>query len=108
MGSMTEQQKKQIAAYLPHPRDPELEDSEYYIMAAYSGRVHKVYISDIAEDRHFNTVYGVRYSATGKKFYQNDEYLCIRMGDLYDNKEDCRDQTHPCIDWWEDLRGLKE
>ncbi len=106
MGNMTEQQRKQIAAYLPHPRDPELEDGEYYVKHSYSGRVHKVYISDIAEDRHFNTVYGVRYSSTRKKFYQNDEYLCIRMGDLYDNKPDCKDETHPCIDYWENLREL--
>lgn len=31
----------------------------------------------------------------------------VRMGDLYDNKQDCKDQTHGAMHEWEALRKLQ-
>lgn len=30
------------------------------------------------------------------------------MGALYDNKEDCRNNTHPWYNYWERLRELQQ
>lgn len=105
---MTDREKYMIEYYIPSPRDETLDDNEYYIKAEYSGRVHKVYISDICPDiLHDRTLYGVRYSATGKRFYKDENYGTVQMSELYDNKQDCKEQTHLFYDAWERLRGIE-
>ena len=106
---MTERQKRQIEAYIPSPRDESLDPFDYYIEDDY-GKIHKVYIQDIAP--HFeddSTRYGVRYSATGKRCNLPwGTYGMTRKSDLYDNKEDCRNHTHYMCDFWEELRKLQK
>lgn len=106
---MTERQKQLIEAYIPSPRDESLDPFEYYIQDDY-GRIHKVYIKDIAphiEDD--STRYGLRYSATGNRCNLPwGEYGMARKSDLYDNKEDGRNHTHYMCDFWEELRELQK
>lgn len=103
---MTEREAKMIAAYIPTPRDPDLPEDEYYILDNY-GKCQRVYISDINPDR-YETKYGVRYSGSGRKFTNGWEYGKTNLWELYDNKPDCRDQTHMGYNRWEDLRKLQE
>lgn len=103
---MTEREKMLRDAYIPSPRDPDLESNAYYILDPYD-KIQKVFIREINPDlKNDRTVYGVRYWATGKR-YGGEEYGKTQMSELYDNKEDCRNQTHMCYDYWEYLRGLK-
>lgn len=103
---MTERQRQMIEGYIPNPRDPELGDDDFYILDPYD-RVQKVYITDINPGRMNEGVrYGVRYSSTGKK-YGGSDYGNTYMSQLYDNKEDCRNQTHMLFEGWEELRELQ-
>lgn len=104
---LTEREKQLIDAYIPSPPDPSLEDGEYYILDDYD-RVQKVYINQI-NPGHLNegTVYGVRYSATGNRF-GGDDYGRTTMSRLYDNRDDCKAQTHIAADNWEYLRKKQQ
>lgn len=106
---MTEMQKKQIEAYIPHPRDTTLGPGEYYWMDAADRvqrvRVRHIMLGWIGEPQK----YGCVYVYTGKDVLDcTGRYGQVHKGDLYDNKEDCRDRTHAAVDWWERLRELQE
>lgn len=106
---MTEREKRMIEGYLPHGRDPELEDFCYYILDNNS-RVRKVYVSEInpSSDPHSDEeVYGVRYASNGNRYLGYPGYGNIQMSQLYDNREDCKKQTHPLYNGWETLRELQ-
>ncbi len=103
---MTDYEKKMVEGYIPSPPDPTLEAGEYYILDDYD-RVQKVFIRDINPDmRNDRTVYGVRYCSTGNRYNGGYGYGHTPMSSLYDNKQDCRDQTHMMYDYWEHLREL--
>ena len=95
-----------IEAYIPSPPDPTLDFGEYYILDD-NDKIQRVYICDIYPDHIEGTLYGVRYSKTSKR-YGGDGYGRTHMWNLYDNKEDCRAQTHACYDGWERLRELQK
>lgn len=105
---LTERQKNMIDAYLPHQRDKSLGLGEYYARDV-RGRVYKVFISELNPSmREDCTLYGVRYDMSGKRFNSGFGYGCTHKCELYDNYKDCLDQTHPCYDWWEELRREQE
>lgn len=104
---MTDRQRQMIDYYLPHARDPELEDGEYYVRDG-AGRVRKVYVRDIwLHDE--STEYGVYEVGTGRRIdagYGNP-FRGFRMGEIYDNREDCRNHEHDMFDGWELLREIQ-
>ena len=102
---MTERQQKMIEAYLPHPRDDSLDLGEYYYKRD-DGKVFKVYISDIFPHKE-STHYGCRYSSNGQRVHTCYEWDGIPKRQLYDNKEDCKDDAHLMCDYWEELRELQ-
>lgn len=103
---MTEKQRKQIATYLPSPRDPELDRFDYYVMDR-ANRVQKVHIRDIIP--HEDTTLYCVYTDKGRqvKSWRDTNFGGFYFSELYDNKEDCRDQTHLWFDGWEELRELE-
>lgn len=105
---MTDNERKYIDAYLPHPRDETLDDFEYYVLDAYD-RVQRVFITDIAPDiAHDCNKYRVQNKRGVVHGYASDSFGYIRMGYLYDNKEDCKDGVHNWFDGWERLRDLQK
>lgn len=102
---MTERQAHMLHTYLPHRRDPELLDNEYYVMDL-AGRVQKVRITDICPGRGSGTVYGVVMAKSGRRVDPGYDYG-FHMSELYDNQQDCRDMTHSCYNQWEELRELE-
>lgn len=105
---MTDRERQLIEAYLPHPRDPELRDGEYYVKDS-AFRVRKVWIRDILP--HDDTLtYGVYEVSTGNRIDAGycSEWIGHRMGALYDNRQDCKDWTHEMYDGWEHLRALQQ
>lgn len=111
---MDERTRMMIDAYIPSPRDMELEDGEYYyLQATASGeRVIKVMPLDVlfAGDHTEYRLYrqqGARVlwvDANG----DGDFNRGVRKAALYDNKDDCRNQTHVLYDGWEELREIQE
>lgn len=104
---MTDRQREMIEAYIPNPKDDTLEDFEYYWMSD-TGKIYKVYVSDINPLSHDRTGYGCRYSHNGNKVHAFGEYESITMNNLYDNYQDCKDQTHLMFERWEELRELQK
>jgi hypothetical protein len=111
---MTERERRDIEYYLPGDPDPELEDGEYYYLQNVSGteRVIRVYPLDI-----FPMKDGVQYGLYRKKGgrlcwvdtgWGDDRTKGVYRGDLYDNREDCRNQTHMGCSWWESLRRIQK
>lgn len=104
---MTERQQQLIAAYLPNPRDPELEDDEYYVLDT-AGRVRKVYVRDILPHEDYTT-YGCYEVSTGKRIDAGygSGWIGFRKANMYDNKQDCKNMEHIGYDLWEELRELQ-
>ena len=106
---MTDRQRELIAFYIPSPRDETLEPGEYYVKDT-ADRIRKVYLIDIfphGED----TEYGAYEVGTNRRIYadyEKDPYRGFRKCFLYDNREDCRDNTHSWYDNWEELREIQE
>lgn len=104
---LTEREKLCIESYLPNPPDPELDWGEYYMLDS-ADRVTRVRATEIAMgDRdeeirrpvRVKTGLGV-FGAPGSARLEGWVYAWA----LYDNKTDCLDQTHPCVNGWEHLR----
>ena len=109
---MTDYERELIKKCLPNPPDPELEFGEYYYLQYTWGkpRVIKVTAFDVfpMED---GIEYGI-YQKRGQKHVRIDAgygnpFRGVRKNDLYDNTQDCRDQTHMYEDRWEQLRELQ-
>lgn len=110
---MTDRQKQMIEAYIPGDPDPELDFAEYYMTDA-ADRVIRVRASSIAysdDDREIRQVFTV-----GKRPHpvfggrgecgRNPGWYYLRA--LYDNNQDCRDDTHWMYDEWERLREIQQ
>ena len=108
---MTDRQRQMIAAYIPGEPDPELDFAEYY-MADSADRVIRVRASSIAydDDQEIRQVITVGnrphlvYGARGE-CGRNPGWYFMRA--LYDNRQDCRDDTHWMYDGWEQLRAVQ-
>lgn len=107
---MDDRTRQMIAAYLPNPPDPTLEDGEYFFKQSTMGgeRIIRVYALDVllCED---GVEYGLYQSHGGQMRWVDgyglgDRNRGVRKGKLYDNRQDCIDDTHWGCDWWEDLR----
>lgn len=108
---MTDRDLQMIEHYVPSLPDPELDVFEYYMRDS-ADRVIKVRVRDISWDNDGDMVRVERengngvFNAAGEVGYG---YFLgwYRKWALYDNKEDCRDQTHMLYDHWEGLRELQ-
>lgn len=106
---MTEKEKQMIEAYLPGEPDPELREGEYYYLQSTMGgdRVIRVFPLDILPHKD-GTEYGIYQEKGGKLVWVDvgwgDRNRGVRFGYLYDNKDDCRNNTHYFLDEWETLR----
>ena len=106
-----ERTRKRIESYLPNPPDPNLEFGEYYyLQEGTTSRVIKVYALDILPHKD-DVEYGI-YQKHGNKLVRvdagyGDPYRGVRMSNLYDNKEDCRNREHSMYDGWEHLREIQ-
>ena len=110
---MTDRQRQMIEAYIPSPPDPELEFGEYYMKDS-AERVIRVRVVSVAysmDDRDICEVrtVGAKQHAVLNAFGEYGRYpgWYYRYA-LYDNRQDCRDDTHYIYDAWEDLRELQE
>ena len=105
---MTEREKAMIEAYLPNPRDPELGDDEYYVLDT-AGKVRRVYVSSICPCGEYDTTYGCNEVSTNRRIDAGwgSWYTGFKRSNMYDNKIDCRNQTHFMYDNWEKLRELQ-
>lgn len=105
---MTDRERLMIQEYLPNPPDPTLEEDEFFLLQ--NGRVIRVYPLDILPHKD-GTCYGL-YTKRGGRLVRVDEgwddpnHGAYRH-ELYDNKKDCRDQTHYWYENWESLRDLQ-
>lgn len=111
---MTDRERQMIEAYLPNPPDPELGDPyfNYYVMDNRQ-RVVKVRAANIAWDKYGEEIYQV-FTPSGKLVHGDWETDTETFGGgwfhksaLYDNKQDCRDNTHSCWNDWEWLRDIQ-
>lgn len=112
--AMTDREKQMIEAYLPNPPDPTLGDQEFYFKHITSGgvRIIRVFALDVLPHRE-GTEYGL-YQEHGTNlrwidsFGLGDPSRGARRHDLYDNKQDCKDDTHMMYDDWEYLREVQK
>ncbi len=104
---MTDREKELIEAYIPSPRDNTLDSFQYYAQDS-SGRIQKVEITDILPRAEGETVYRVVQADTRKRVKGWREYDSYAMSDLYDNKQDCKDETHIGYSYWERLREIQQ
>lgn len=99
---MTDRIKQMIEWYIPNPKDETLEVGEYYYKRD-DGKVFKVYVCDILPTMN-GTNYGCRYVSNGNRVHTCYDFDGIPMRQLYDNKQDCIDESHLMYDNWEQLR----
>lgn len=104
--------RRMIEAYLPSPPDPTLKPNEYYYRQSTLGgdRVIRVFALDVYPCRD-GTEYGIYQNRGGQlrriDVGYGDPFRGARMNELYDNKQDCIDQTHMMADDWERLREIQ-
>lgn len=110
---MTDRERQMIAAYLPNPPDPTLEEGEYYFKQSTMGgeRIIRVFALDVLP-YHDGTEYGLYQNYGGRMRWVDGYGLAdrdrgVRKGKLYDNRQDCADDTHWFFDDWEELRKLE-
>lgn len=110
-----ERTRQMIEAYIPSPPDPELEFGEYYyrqstlkgeqvikvrVMAIFPGQPHNPEEYEIYQIRSD----GLRWVDVG----WGKRFRGAYKSQLYDNKEDCRYQTHMWAEDWERLREIQK
>ena len=107
---MTDRERLMIQEYLPNPPDPTLDVEEFYFLQ--NNRVIRVYALDCLPHKH-DTCYGIYKKQGGHLVHVNDGwddtgFHGVYRHELYDNKEDCKNQTHSWCDNWEYLRELQQ
>ena len=110
---MTDRERLMIQEYLPNPPDPTLGFEEfYYRQSTMKGeqvikvQVRAIFPAEEGLEYEIFQIYGndLRWVDVG---WGNRNRGC-RRSELYDNKEDCRNQTHSWFDNWEALRELQQ
>ena len=110
---MTDRQKQDIEYYIPGEPDKCLAEGEYYYLQNKTGteRVIRVFPLDVFPVKD-GTQYGLYTKKGGRLCWVDtgwgDTLHGVYMGDLYDNKDDCRNQTHMGCSWWEQLRKIQQ
>lgn len=105
---MTDREKMMIEAYIPSPPDETLGFDEFYVRDK-AGRVRRVMVVEILP--HKNTMtYGVIESGSYRRIDAGNgsDFVGFTRGQLYDNRNDCRNNTHDWVDDWERLRALQQ
>lgn len=108
---MTDRQRQMIEGYIPGEPDPTLEWGEYYMLDS-ADRVIRVRATDISWSNdgqeirrpirpNGTGVFNAPGGVTGMDGW-------VFMSFLYDNKEDCKHNTHAWYHDWEDLRLLQQ
>ena len=110
-----EQTKKMIDWYIPSPPDPDLDFMEYYyrqstmkgeqvikvrVTSIFQGELNKPAEHEIYQIRSD----GLRWVDVG----WGSRFRGAYKSQLYDNKQDCRDQTHIWCEDWERLREIQK
>lgn len=108
-----ERTQQMIEYYLPNPPDPELADDEYYYLqyTKSGSQAIRVFALDILPCKD-GVEYGI-YRKHGSQLQRidtgyGDPNRGCRKHDLYDNRQDCIDQTHMMADDWEELRAIQK
>lgn len=104
---MTEKQRQMIKTYIPSPRDSTLQDFEYYTLDV-NDRVVKGRLIGIGVGKQGEATYLLRNGRGHVYSWASDELGFVRMSQLYDNKQDCKNNTHFAYDDWEELRALEQ
>ena len=104
---MTDRERELIAAYIPTPRDESLDDFEYYVKDR-GGRIYKVYIADIYPHLTDDETHYSVFTDDGKRITDTTDDGNFPMRHLYDNKQDCKDETHNFYSGWERLREIQK
>ena len=98
--------RKKIETYIPSSRDTALRPyCDYYVNVnsrVKLGHVRGIFMSDDGEDL-LELV-----DDRGRRIIGLWEFDSFRRNELYDNKEDCRNQTHGAFCDWEQLREMQE
>lgn len=107
---MTERERRLIDFYIPTPPDPTLGFMDFYMQDS-ADRVIRVHATSIAadDDGEYRRVWrkngnGV-FNASGEVSGHPGWYY---VWALYDNKEDCRNNSHCLCGNWERLRELQQ
>ena len=111
---MDDRTRQLIEWYFPNHPDPELGFNEYYYRQStmQGEKVIKVRVTSIFPgERHQPEEYeiyqiwgdGLRWVDVG----WGDHCRGAHKSELYDNKQDCRDQTHQWAENWEELREIQ-
>lgn len=106
---MTDRERKMIDWYIPHPRDPALEEGQYYFNQG--SRIIKVFPLDVLP-HDSGDEYGCYQRRGGQLCWVDtagygQPWRGCHKADLYDNKLDCQHRTHAVNDKWEDLRRIQ-
>ena len=112
---MTDRERQMIAEYIPNPPDPTLGFEEfYYRQSTMKGdqvikvQVRSIFPGEVHGEMEYEIYQvwgnGLRWVDVG---WGDPNRGCFRH-DLYDNKEDCKNQTHYWYNNWEYLRELQQ
>ena len=103
-----EKAREQIDRYLLNPPDPTLRPQEYYYLQSTMGgeRVIRVQVREILPCKE-GTEYGIFQGNRRVDVGYGDPFRGCRKHELYDNKQDCKAQTHMFCEEWEHLRFLQ-
>lgn len=107
---MTDRERELCAFYLPGEPDPTLGDEEFYYLQG--NRVIRVWALQVLPHDD-DTEYGIFQRRPGGVMTHvdagyGDEFRGVPRSALYDNKDDCRAQTHMLFNGWERLRRLQK
>ena len=98
--------RKKIEIYIPSPRDKSLRPyCDYYVNQ--SGRVKRGHVRDTYMTDDGDDLVGL-VDDRGRQIHGLWEFDSFRRCELYDNADDCRNQTHGAYDDWEALRKIQE
>lgn len=104
---MKERENQLIEAYIPHKRDETLDEDEYYVLTA-NDTVQKGVLRDIAFNSRGEDIFRLWNGRGIVHCWASDAMGFVTKRHLYDNKQDCKDQTHFAYDGWEELRNYQK
>ena len=103
---LTEREQELIETYIPHERDKNLDEDEYYVLTA-NNTIQKGVVRDLAFNARGDDLYRLWNKRGIVHCWASDNMGYVTKRHMYDNKQDCEDQTHFAYDDWEKLRELK-
>ena len=104
---LTQREQELIEAYIPHKRDKNLDEDEYYVLTA-NDTVQKGVVRDLAFNARGEDLFRLWNGRGVVHSWASDNMGYVTKRHMYDNKQDCKDQTHFAYDHWEKLRDLQQ